>query len=200
MALIETKRCYDCGLVKPIEAFAFANKARGTRQARCRSCHATYRRQHYVRNRDVYIRREVGRIKRNREQNRSLIREYLRAHPCVDCGETDIVTLQFDHRDRLTKRTEVALLVVRKSWSIVLAEIAKCDVRCANCHRRRTASQPGVAPVRSGVKGRGQPNPHHSGAIAREVWTSPMYRLRESKTSRGLCLSRPRSGTAPSSL
>ena len=140
---IETKRCYDCGLVKPVAAFAFHNKAKGTRQGRCRVCHARYRREHYVRNRDTYIRREVGRIKRNREQNRVLVREYLRTHACVDCGETDIVTLQFDHRDRSTKRTDVALLVVRTSWSIVLAEIAKCDVRCANCHRRRTALQLG---------------------------------------------------------
>ena len=31
-----TKRCYDCGLVKPIDEFAFHNKAKGTRQARCR--------------------------------------------------------------------------------------------------------------------------------------------------------------------
>ena len=137
------RECIWCGLSKPLRAFAFQNKALGTRQYHCRSCHAAYRRAHYLRNRAAYITREVDRIRKRRNENRRLLRDYLRSHSCVDCGEADIVTLQFDHRDRSTKRLEVALLVVRKPWSIVVAEIAKCDVRCANCHRRRTASQLG---------------------------------------------------------
>ena len=32
---------------------------------------------------------------------------------------------------------------MRYSWNAILVEIAKCDIRCANCHRRRTASQYG---------------------------------------------------------
>ena len=139
--LPETRRCYDCGLVKPIAEFAFAKKAKGTRQGRCRPCHARYRRGHYVRNRATYIRQEVARIKRYREENRRHLRGYLRAHPCVDCGESDIVVLEFDHREPAEKSHSVTILATHKSWIRVLAEIAKCDVRCANCHRRRTASQ-----------------------------------------------------------
>jgi hypothetical protein len=136
-----SRRCYDCGETKPIEAFAFANKAQGTRQGRCRSCHAAYRRSHYLRNRATYIRQEVARIRRYRQENRPLLREYLRTHPCVDCGETDIVVLDFDHRGPAQKRHGVTVLALHKSWTRVLEEIAKCDVRCANCHRRRTATQ-----------------------------------------------------------
>ncbi len=136
-----TKWCYDCRRFKPVDAFAFHNKSKGTRQARCRACHAKYRREHYVRNRETYITREVARIKRYREENRPLIREYLRAHPCVDCGETDIVVLDFDHRDPTEKKYEVMLLALHKSWTRVVAEIEKCDIRCSNCHRRRTAIQ-----------------------------------------------------------
>ncbi len=136
-----TKWCYDCRRFKPIDAFAFHNKSTGTRQGRCRACHAKYRREHYIRNRDTYIRQEVGRIKRYREENRPLIREYLRGHPCVDCGETDIVVLDFDHRDPAAKKYTVMLLAAHKSWTRVLAEIEKCDVRCSSCHRRRTALQ-----------------------------------------------------------
>jgi hypothetical protein len=141
LELGETRRCYDCGLVKPITEFAFAHKTKGTRQGRCRRCHAGYRRAHYLRNRDVYVKREVARIKRYRNENRPLIREYLRLHPCVDCGETDIVVLDFDHRDPATKSHNVVVLATQKPWARVLAEIAKCEVRCANCHRRRTALQ-----------------------------------------------------------
>jgi hypothetical protein len=136
-----TQRCIWCGLIKPIDEFAFRNKTLGTRQSHCRMCHAAYRRAHYVRNRAIYIDQEVARIKRYRDENRPLIRDYLRFHPCVDCGESDIVVLDFDHRDPATKKYSVMLLALHKPWTRVLAEIAKCDVRCASCHRRRTALQ-----------------------------------------------------------
>jgi hypothetical protein len=137
------RRCIWCNLLKPLSAFALRRKALGTRQSHCRACHAAYRKSHYLRNRPEYIAREVARTRRRRAENRRLLRAYLRSHPCVDCGETDIITLQFDHRDPATKRQDVALLVIGKPWSVVSTEIEKCDVRCANCHRRRTASQLG---------------------------------------------------------
>ena len=69
---------------------------------------------------------------------------YLREHPCVDCGEADPIVLDFDHRDREHKVDSVMKLVLSGyGWETILAEIAKCDVRCANCHRRRTAVQLG---------------------------------------------------------
>ena len=46
--------------------------------------------------------------------------------------------MDFDHRDGRTKRYTVGAMATR-SWRTVAAEIAKCDVRCANCHVRRTA-------------------------------------------------------------
>jgi hypothetical protein len=133
--------CYMCGETKPEADFAFANMAKGTRQRHCRNCHAAYRRAHYVANRDDYIRREVARINRYRVENRALMLAYLLGHPCVDCGETDPVTLDFDHRDPSLKRDNIGSLAARKPWRLVLIEIAKCEVRCANCHMRRTAAQ-----------------------------------------------------------
>src|SRR5439155_489538 len=91
--------------------------ALGTRQGRCRACHAAYRRAHYLRNRATYIRQEVARIRKYRDKNRPLLREYLRAHPCVDCGETDIVVLDFDHRDPSKKRHKVVVLGMHKGWA-----------------------------------------------------------------------------------
>ncbi len=71
---LATKWCYDCRRFKPVEAFAFHNKAKATRQGRCRACHAKYRREHYVRNRETYIRQEVARIKRYREECRQRVK------------------------------------------------------------------------------------------------------------------------------
>ena len=70
---------------------------------------------------------------------RNLI-SHLRAHPCVDCGEADIEVLEFDHqRD---KTHNVGYLVHGGyGWRRVKEEIDKCEVVCANCHRRRTLRQ-----------------------------------------------------------
>src|SRR3546814_8531418 len=62
---------------------------------------------------------------------------HLRAHPCVDCGETDPVVLEFDHlRDKVGNVS--AMVHSNELWRLV-DEIEKCEVVCANCHRRRTA-------------------------------------------------------------
>lgn len=64
---------------------------------------------------------------------------YLVEHPCVDCGEADLRVLEFDHRDGARKTAEVTKLAADGvTWTAVLREIEKCDVRCANCHRART--------------------------------------------------------------
>src|SRR4026208_335679 len=133
--------CYMCGETKPEVDFAFADMAKGTRQRHCRKCQAAYRRAHYLANREEYIRREVVRIAHYRVENRALLIAYLLAHPCVDCGRANPVMLDFDHRDPSTKKGNVTELAMRKPWRLVLEEIAKCDVRCANCHWRRTARQ-----------------------------------------------------------
>lgn len=70
---------------------------------------------------------------------------YLMRHPCVDCGERDSVVLEFDHvPDRASKSAGVGELVRRRArWAELRDEIRKCDVVCANCHRRRTAKRSG---------------------------------------------------------
>jgi hypothetical protein len=65
--------------------------------------------------------------------------EYLLVHPCSDCGTTDLLVLEFDHIDGKNKTTEISKMVKNAcSWATILTEIAKCVVRCANCHRRKT--------------------------------------------------------------
>jgi hypothetical protein len=74
-----------------------------------------------------------------RKRDRELMVEYLLSHPCVDCDESDVMVLDFDHVTD-TKTANVSNLVSRgASWQRIEREIAKCVVRCANCHRRKTA-------------------------------------------------------------
>ena len=72
------------------------------------------------------------------ERNRKYILEYLATHPCVDCGETDPIVLEFGHV-RGTKVEQISDLINGCGLNTLIEEIAKCDVRCANDHRRRTA-------------------------------------------------------------
>lgn len=66
---------------------------------------------------------------------RALI-DRLKDGPCVDCGRTYASWLmEFDHV-RGVKRANVSDLAQRPE-SEILAEVAKCDLVCANCHRQR---------------------------------------------------------------
>jgi hypothetical protein len=59
-----------CHQEKPEADFAFRSIATGVRQDHCRVCHAAYRRQHYLDNREEYIAREVARMKRIAKRTR----------------------------------------------------------------------------------------------------------------------------------
>jgi len=87
----------------------------------------------------------MRRIRRNHDArvaaNRALLNAYLATHPCVDCGETDTAVLDFDHV-RGEKFADVSLMIAfGYSWPKIALEIAKCDVRCANDHRRVTKAR-----------------------------------------------------------
>jgi hypothetical protein len=63
----------------------------------------------------------------------------LRDVPCGDCGgRFQPCAMDFDHRDPGTKRSMVTRMIGRVGTERILAEVAKCDIVCANCHRLRT--------------------------------------------------------------
>ena len=104
----------------------------------CRTCQRGY----YQRNKTHIQGLKRANKERLRQEQAALVLDYLESHPCVDCGETDLVVLEFDHcRDE--KFAGVATMIGSYSTRAVLEEIAKCDVVCANCHVRRTAKRAG---------------------------------------------------------
>lgn len=136
------KRCAWCKLTKPRSEFGFKDREKGTLQAFCKECNKEYHRDHYQRNKRDYKLKAKKWNQETRQQNAVLLWDYLLEHPCVDCGEPDPIVLQFDHV-RGNKRNHVCDMAHRNTWSTVLEEIAKCEVRCANCHARKTAKQLG---------------------------------------------------------
>jgi|HubBroStandDraft_1064217.scaffolds.fasta_scaffold01201_19 hypothetical protein len=74
------------------------------------------------------------------ERNARIVWEYLLQHPCVDCGERDPIVLEFDHVQG-NKVNLISVLIHRCSKGTLQLEIEKCEVRCANCHRRKHAEE-----------------------------------------------------------
>ena len=61
---------------------------------------------------------------------------------CVHCGENDLIVLEFDHIDRKTKTMNIALMInSRIKWELIEEELKKCQLLCANCHKRKTLSE-----------------------------------------------------------
>jgi hypothetical protein len=136
------RRCGRCGERKPLDDFAWRRKERGQRHNMCRPCHSEYRREHYLANRRRYIDKATVNKQKLRLERTILLIEYFKDHPCVDCGETDPVVLEFDHT--ADKSFDICQKLIDTTWERILAEIEKCEVVCANCHRRRTAMRRGA--------------------------------------------------------
>jgi hypothetical protein len=90
---------------------------------------------YYRRNRQL----EIARVRVRQQRTVAMLRE-LRDRPCMDCGGRFAPhQMDFDHRNGTTKRFRVtsggAML---RPTRVLLDEVAKCDVVCANCHRIRT--------------------------------------------------------------
>ena len=75
--------------------------------------------------------------KRRYRERRAWWREIRSQYSCQECGEAHPATLDFHHRDPSQKLFTIAAAAAsRMAKEKVLAEIEKCDVLCANCHRK----------------------------------------------------------------
>lgn len=107
------------------------------------------RKDYYWRNRD----RAIVRAKEWYRENRDRVREnarnrynrarqfivaYKLAHPCSRCGESDPRCLDFHHINPDEKVKPVSKLAANSPLSVVKEEMEKCEVICANCHRKET--------------------------------------------------------------
>jgi hypothetical protein len=136
------KSCRACGKEKSESEFNWRNKAKGKRCPSCRECMRKYIQNHYYNNVEYYIEKAVRRKKAYIRATYKKILDYLLVNPCLDCGETDPVVLEFDHVDNQIKLAAVSEMVKQqRPWRIIFEEIQKCEVRCANCHMRKTAKQ-----------------------------------------------------------
>lgn len=68
-------------------------------------------------------------------RNRLYVKDYLEGKSCVDCGNSDIRVLEFDHVKGV-KLYNVSYMVTKAyKLELIKDEIEKCEIRCCNCHR-----------------------------------------------------------------
>ncbi len=93
---------------------------------------------HYQENKEKIIARSSARNRRQKKKNKEFVDRVKRMYNCVDCGESNPVVLEFDHV-RGKKRRAIADMVGNYySIETIKKEIRKCEIRCANCHRKKT--------------------------------------------------------------
>lgn len=138
------KRCVTCGAHRPHAEFNLKQASSDGLQNVCRDCNRMRARRYYRENRERHLRIIGERTREAKRLARRLAGEHLVTHPCVDCGEAEIRVLDFDHLPEFAKTANVMVLV-NHGYSLVRirAEIAKCEVRCRNCHARVTYERRG---------------------------------------------------------
>lgn len=131
------RTCARCRAVKPIDEFPERRLGSGRRYGHCRDCKAAYQKAWYERNKRRH-KSNVAKIRKARiRANQALLRA-AKDVPCADCGKRyPPYVMDFDHV-RGEKVANLSKMVTNSSESAIRAEIAKCDVVCANCHRKRT--------------------------------------------------------------
>lgn len=93
---------------------------------------ADYMHAHYLKNKDRYAAHQRSKRARNRE----FVRQSKDGQPCSRCGEVfPHFVMDYHHRDPEHKRATITSLRGGCSLETIAAEIAKCDLLCANCHR-----------------------------------------------------------------
>jgi hypothetical protein len=103
-----------------------------------RAYHREYMKRWYQQNRELHMRR-VLKVNLARRQRSKRYLDELKSQPCTDCGmRYPPYVMDFDHVRGEKARALSQMPSGRLTWATILAEVDKCEVVCANCHRIRT--------------------------------------------------------------
>ncbi len=135
------KQCTHCWQWKDEEDFNW--RVTGVKRwGICRECQRKQKVDWYEEHKEEKREAKNQRTRDQRDSARQFVYNYLSTHPCVECGERDPRVLEFDH---LGNKDKAIAEMIRDGASIstLEREIAKCQVLCANCHRKKTADERG---------------------------------------------------------
>ena len=119
------KICTGCELPKDSEKdFSWKIESENIREAECRACRS--------------VRQKIRNVQLRYDANVKIYK-YLLEHPCVDCGNDNPIVLDFDHIKGRKNGSISKMASKGYVWKTIEEEMNKCEVRCANCHRVKTA-------------------------------------------------------------
>lgn len=134
---MKTKLCTKCKKDLPITKFSKDNRRKSGLQNNCKNCRHIQYKSWCASNKEY-----TNKYRREQKRLRYLyLLTYLSKHGCVDCGETDPIVLEFDHV-KGKKISELSRMAhSRRPIDIIQKEIEKCEIRCSNCHKIKTAKE-----------------------------------------------------------
>lgn len=138
---MKQKTCTKCEQTLTLKHFYKQKQNKDGRHRWCSVCVDTYQSEYYQKN-ITKVRKQNREVRLITKRKRMLfVLQYLKLHPCIDCGEKDFTCLDFDHV-RGQKICSISEMIANTySEGNILKEIEKCEVRCSNCHRRKTAKE-----------------------------------------------------------
>jgi len=128
------KRCSRCGETKPYSEFHKYNRGDG-HQAWCKTCRKAYDYEYNRRNH----RRWADKKLTWQKDRAAWVRQLKAGRTCTDCGGSfPPEAMHWDHLPGTLKLGEISNNMTKWSRKLIVAEIAKCELVCANCHAIRT--------------------------------------------------------------
>lgn len=131
------KQCNRCKQL--LSLIEFSSKGKDKYQAYCKPCAREYGRENYHKNREANAEKQKASKKARMDVIKADIRKLKEETPCLDCGVFyPFYCMDFDHVNG-KKTTHISEMIQQGAarWKI-FSEITKCEIVCANCHRKRT--------------------------------------------------------------
>ena len=112
----------ECKEEKPLAEFR-THSTTNRKIAKCTSCDDEYKRKWHAQ-RGLPIKK--------------FLFDFLSSCKCTDCGESDIMVLEFDHTEDKSFNLGKSHMIKGLTLEALAKEVSKCEIRCSNCHTRKT--------------------------------------------------------------
>lgn len=130
------RSCARCGTLKPQREF---HRSRTGQFSYCTECRRAYDRTYYAeRGRDA----RLARMRIWRDEACAWMDEFKAGRACADCGGIfPTCVMHWDHLPGHLKIDAISAMVANRRRELVLEEVKKCELVCANCHVMRTVAR-----------------------------------------------------------